>query len=260
MNSANLPVEVVYAADMTHEYFMAHYFEPRIPVLLKNACANWDFMRKWSIDYLIQTQGDAQCVITGDSRPARADTKSSLQEYFTVHCKNAMSTFTNTPFDSTTSSLPSFLIDIPLPNPFFSQEDITVFAFFHANGQDGTLPHVHNDAFNLLQKGVKKWVLFDAAPDSAPDGWEALKQCFREYPAGTHAKDWFVKEPNQLRQQGIAVYECWQEAGDIVFIPEYFSHAILNYSEVLGLVVQRSRLPQRAYQPHALTEALHPQI
>ena len=33
MNSANLPVEVVHAADMTHEYFMTHYFEPRVPVL-----------------------------------------------------------------------------------------------------------------------------------------------------------------------------------------------------------------------------------
>lgn len=241
------------AGDISRDFFIEHYFNPRIPVLLKGAASHWELMTKWSVEYLIETMGDHQCAVSQDSRPAHAKNKGSLRDYFSA--RSGVGTLTYTPFDQGEPQLPGFFRDIPLPNPYFSKEDIAGFAFFHADDNSGTLPHCHLDAFNILHKGVKRWALYDAAPDTAPQGWEMLKRCFREYPAGTHAKDWFAEGLVQLGQEGVAVHECRQEAGDIVFIPEYFSHAVLNLSEVQGLVVQRSRQPERQYQPMALEEA-----
>lgn len=246
--ASGLMIEAIPAKDMTHECFIDNYFNPRVPVLLKNACANWDFMHKWTQDYLVVEMGDFQCTIARDSRPAYSKEKCSLRDYFQQH--SHLSTMTFEPFNTDTQPLPRFLEDIPLPNAFFTREAIDAYFFFHANADGGSLPHCHMDAFNLLQYGTKHWVLYDADPETNPKGWEILKQCHEEYGAGTFSRDWFVDGPDQVRSAGIKLYEGEQEAGDIMFIPEHFSHAILNCSENQGLVVISKR-SGKAYQKQA---------
>ena len=51
-------------------------------------------------------------------------------------------------------------------------------------------------------------------------------------------KDWYTREFLQLPKRVEKVYTCTQNAGDIVYIPHQFSHAVLNKSEVIGLVVE----------------------
>jgi len=242
---SRLNIEEVPARDVTHEYFMENYFNPRTPVVLKHASSNWAFMQKWTQDYLTANLGDFKCTVVRDSRPSYAKEKCLLKEYFQNY--SHLSTMTFEPFDPENQRLPRFLEDIPLPNPFFSKNDIRAFFFFHANETGGSLPHCHMDAFNLLQKGTKRWVLYDADPDMAPKGWEVLKRCHEEYSAGTHSKDWFVEGPEEVRKEGVTVYECQQEAGDIVFVPEHFSHAVLNLSETQGMVIITER-PGKIYR------------
>ncbi|QLQ31732.1 MAG: hypothetical protein HZT40_09165 [Candidatus Thiothrix singaporensis] len=134
MNSAALemapilPVEVVDAVDMAHGHFMEHYFRPRVPVLLKDACANWDFMRKWTREYLVAEMGDFHCTVARDSRPSYSKEKCALTEYFQHY--SHLSTITFEPFDAEQQHLPRFLADIPLPNPFFARQDIGAYFFF----------------------------------------------------------------------------------------------------------------------------------
>ncbi|EIJ36864.1 cupin-like domain-containing protein [Thiothrix nivea] len=244
----SLPVEAVPAADMTHEHFMENYFKPRVPVLLKNACAHWDFMRKWTRDYLTGEMGDFQCTVARDSRPAYSKEKCSLREYFQQYAH--LSTMTFETFEPENQHLPRLLEDIPLPNPFFARTGINAYFFFHANADGGSLPHCHMDAFNLLQYGTKHWVMYDADPEVAPQGWEVLKQCHEDYGAGTFSRDWFAEGPEQVRRAGVATYECEQQAGDIVFIPEHFSHAILNLAENQGMVIITKR-PGKVYKKEA---------
>jgi len=256
MNPANplpetaawLKVEEVPAANMAHEFFMENYFNTRTPVLLKGASAHWELMRKWTRDYLSAEMGDFQCTVARDSRPAYSKEKCSLRNYFQNY--SHLSTMTFEPFKPKNQHLPKFLQDIPLPNPFFSRQTICAYFFFHANEKGGSLPHCHQDAFNLLQQGTKRWIMYDADPEIAPKGWQVLKHCHEKYAAGTHAKDWFMDGPDQVRKQGVTIYECEQQAGDIVFIPEYFSHAILNLSENQGMVIITER-PGKVYQKEA---------
>lgn len=237
--AACLSIEAIPAADMTHDFFMENYFNTRTPVVLKDACSNWEFMQKWTLDYLTTELGDYQCTVARDSRPAFSKETCSLKDYFQDY--SHLSTITFEPFDPENKDLPRFLEDIPLPNPFFSKNDISAYFFFHANEKGGSLPHCHMDAFNLLQKGTKRWVMYDADPEIAPHGWEILKKCHEEYAKGTHSKDWFIDGPNQARREGVTIYDGVQEIGDIVFIPEHFSHAVLNLSETQGMVIIAER-------------------
>ena len=238
-------IDEVPAKHMTHQFFMEHFFNTRTPVLLKNACLNWDFMHKWTKDYLSSEMGDFQCTIARDSRPSSSKEQCSLKKYFENYAH--LSTMTFESFDPDNEQLPRFLHDIPLPNPFFTQKDINAYFFFHANTGGGSLPHCHMDAFNLLQYGAKRWVMYDADPDIAPKGWETLKQCHLEYGPGTFSRDWFIDGPQQVCQSGINLYASEQQAGDIMFIPEHFAHTVLNLAENQGMVIITQR-PGKMYR------------
>ncbi len=98
---------------------------------------------------------------------------------------------------------------------------------------------MHGDAFNLLHSGTKEWVIYDADPDKAPRGYVMMQHYHRQYGPGSHVRDWFEKELPILREKISPVYHCIQEAGDIVYIPENFCHAVLNRAEVMGLAIER---------------------
>ena len=83
-------------------------------------------------------------------------------------------------------------------------------------------------------------MFYDASETDNPNGYDVLQASNKKYPSGTHAKDWFKKEAPKLPNKVDRVYRCTQEAGDIVFIPNGYCHAVLNSSEVMGIVFETS--------------------
>ena len=69
----------------------------------------------------------------------------------------------------------------------------------------------------------------------------SLGEWKKKYFIGTQAKDWFENELEGPCDRVETGYECVQEAGDIVYIPVAFSHAVVNLSDVMGLVIERHR-------------------
>lgn len=220
------------------------HFERREPALFRGAAHGWPLVTKWSRSYLSRALGDFQCKVVRDSRPAYATETCSLAEYF--ERLSHLSTLTFSP-TSAGERLPPFFDDVPLPNPFFARERITAGFLYHANADGGSLPHCHQDAYNILAQGRKRWVMYDADPDESPEGWALLRACHEEFGAGTFATDWFSRGIEHIEARGITVYQCVQEPGDVVYIPEHFSHAVLNDSEVLGLAILVDR-PGKDYQ------------
>jgi hypothetical protein len=214
--------------------FLSNYKIPRVPVLLKGAASKWPLMSKWDKDYIIDNMGGYVCKIIKDSRPAYSKEQTTLKFYFEK--LKDVSTLTLDPFVS--KKPPLFYKDINSSNSFFKTNDIQRFFFFHSVKDAGTLPHIHGDAFNILQSGIKEWVFFDASETNNPNGYKLLKDFNKKYTIGTHAKDWFKKEVPKLTSKLDKVYSCTQEAGDIVFIPNGYCHAVLNKSEVMGIVFE----------------------
>jgi hypothetical protein len=231
------PLPQIDAAELVAQGGMASLFDARTPALLRGMAAGWDLMRKWTPDYLSEQFGDFQCTLVHDSRPDLAQDTCSLAAYFGEHAHIDTMTIVNL----SKRDEWRFFGDIPLPNPCFSREQLSAFFFFHSHERSGSLPHCHEDAFNLLQRGQKRWLLYDADPEVSPEGHALLKECLRAFGKGSHVREWFADGLGPLRRAGIRVYEGVQSAGDVVYVPVRFAHAAINLSETLGLVAVVSR-------------------
>ena len=206
-------------------------------MLIKGGISDWPCMKKWNPQYISEEFGETVCTLVTDGRPAYSKTKTTLGKYFDDH--EGKSTLTLERFER--GNAPGFFNDIIFPSPYFSEDNVYRYFFFHSPKDGGTLPHMHRDAFNMLQSGKKRWVLHDANKATCPNGLAAMREYLDKYFIGTHARDWFANELEDLTQRVEKVYECVQEAGDIVFIPVAFSHVVVNLSEVMGLVIERNR-------------------
>ena len=233
-NKKSKMIEIDQFTKEDKDLFQSTYKDPRIPVLLKGAAKDWPLYNKWNKEYIKKNMGGYICKIIEDSRPAYAKEQTTLKFYFEQ--LNNVSTLTLDPFHP--KKPPLFYKDIKTPNPYFTTKEIKRFFFFHSNKDAGTLPHIHGNAFNILQQGIKQWVFYDASKIHNPNGYKALHDSNKKYPPGTHAKNWFKKELPKLPNKLDAVYCCTQEAGDIVFIPNQYCHAVLNKTEVMGIVFE----------------------
>ena len=50
--------------------------------------------------------------------------------------------------------------------------------------------------------------------------------------------DWFIRECPKLRSRRVQLWEFAQEAGDLVYIPAFFIHAVVNLEPVVGFTVE----------------------
>lgn len=87
--------------------------------------------------------------------------------------------------------------------------------FYQGRAGTGAPMHLHIDAWNCLVYGEKRWFLmppFQGVYSAMP-----IRQWIDElYPS-------------------MQVLECTQRAGDILYVPKYWSHAVLNTRESIGI-------------------------
>ena len=87
--------------------------------------------------------------------------------------------------------------------------------FYQGAAGTGAPMHLHTDAWNCLVYGEKRWFLippFQGAYSAMP-----IRQWVDElYPS-------------------MQVLECTQRAGDVLYVPKYWSHAVLNTRESIGI-------------------------
>ena len=229
-------IDEIHYSKIDKFFFLSNYFKPRKPLLIKEGADSWPLIKNWSKEYIIDNYGDYSCTVISDSRPAHSNLKTTLTDYFKNH--KGKSTLT-LDFDPMKSKF--FLKGLKFPNMYFSKKEIHRFFFYHSVKNAGTLPHVHRDAFNILRKGEKRWIMHDADQDISPVGFELLKESYVKYPPGSHAKDWFRNELNKVSRK-TDLFECYQTDKDIVYVPENFCHTVVNISdEVLGIVVETIR-------------------
>ena len=97
--------------------------------------------------------------------------------------------------------------------------------------------HAHADSVVALLYGVKRWFIFP--PDAAPrprwrdprgmESWAARRASGEGEPAAAGS------------ESGSELIECVQRAGELLYLPEGWHHATLNYGETLA-VAQQARV------------------
>ena len=108
----------------------------------------------------------------------------------------------------------SLLSDIPRLGYFSNLIEVHT-QFYQGVAGTGAPMHLHIDAWNCLVYGEKRWFLmppFQGAYSSMP------------------IQQWVDKLYPSMQ-----VIECTQRAGDILYVPKYWSHAVLNLKESIGI-------------------------
>ena len=113
-----------------------------------------------------------------------------------------------------------------------------VFELYLGPALSGAQPHVHGAAWNALLAGKKRWFLWPRVCASHGYG-----QHF-----GVSAFKWASTELPKLRGTPCAPIEFEQNAGEVVFVPHGWGHAVLNIEPVIGVA-------QRIGAPSDLTRA-----
>lgn len=49
---------------------------------------------------------------------------------------------------------------------------------------------------------------------------------------------WAGDGRTKMEADGVVVHECIQEQGDVLYIPEHWSHAVLNLAESVGIATE----------------------
>jgi len=211
------------------------------PTLLKSSVNKWGISH-WNENYIIKVAGNNPTNVTLYGRPVSKHILCTYKEFFNDYKSKGYYTFNKSKLGLSILNVgPKFIKDIIIPNEFKDYK-FTQHIFFAGNSGTGALPHNHNTAVNLLVYGKKKWILFDAS-DNNPQGKSLQQQYWNDYPYKntTTSSQWLEKEYNtslkKYKDSGGKVYEFIQESGDIVFIPNMWSHTVININECMGITL-----------------------
>jgi hypothetical protein len=140
------------------------------------------------------------------------------------------------------------LADIEIPRPFGGPKQALpnspwnhLFLSLGAS-RAGALFHAHAPAWNALIFGKKRWLLFDErliAERHAPLITALRKMAKPSLSNGITNADFLTTEyrsPEFQKWWSFHGYECIQEAGEMLYIPDRFYHAILNLGEAVAVI------------------------
>lgn len=217
------------------EEFVKCFEEPNKPVLLEGCIDNWDALRNWDRDYLVQLCGD-------DVKFSVGPVEMKLEDYFGYS-------------DQVREERPLYLFDPKfaekVPNlgseyevPAYFQEDL--FGVLGNERPDyrwiiigpagsGSSFHVDpnsTSAWNAVIKGSKKWVLFP--PDVIPPGVHPSPDG-SEVASPVSIIEWFMNFYGATKSWKKKPVECICKAGEVIFVPKGWWHLVINLEESIAI-------------------------
>jgi hypothetical protein len=204
------------------------------PMLFKHGMHAFPMIGNWTDDIIKRKFGTLPCTYSAHGRPVSGKHKSTYASF--MQRRNA-SFYTFTRRGAESKEFTPFLREISFPNPHFERPEVERHIVYAGGTGTAALPHIHGPAYNLLSAGSKRWIIFDA---NRRVGSELQALYYRRYPSGAQWKHWYKNEYERLvANQAVGqIWEFVQEAGDVVFVPDRFSHTVVNLDSVLGITVE----------------------
>ena len=244
-------VDVVSAAELSGALFVREYFLPLRPVLVRGLAA--PLARAWRRSVLLRAHGNltvnpagipyaASFGGAGEGGMALAD---FVGRHLVVGAEGAVPPYV---FQRVSPASALAAHSMLLAPPFLAQARLPLAGhngsialllptpdalspeFFLGPPGSGAPLHFHGDAVNFLAWGRKEWFL---QPPAAA-----------EYSTAA-AVDFVTHELPGLRAAGRAPLQCSQAAGDALYVPRGWGHAVLNLNTSVGWVVEFSHAMRR---------------
>lgn len=235
MSDLNLrPVEKI--GQISSKEFTEKYFNPHIPVVLKEFSKDWPALKKWNVDYFKQTYGE-NLVKTYSS-----DFKNPGKSYMGVARMIKFKDFLDKVLTSN-PNLKMFLYNIKKECPELAKDiikpslvkgfsDNFYFMFFGAKGNE---THLHIDidmghVFHTTFDGKKRFILF---PENESRHLYRHPFTVRSYADADHPD--FKTFPRMKEAKG---YEVILEPGETLFIPAGFWHQVFYEENSFALALR----------------------
>ena len=202
-------IDIVDGSTLSWESFVKDYASCLKPVLIRGGAYSQVLQKKWNRKRFIQNFHSLK-VDAGDIPYGRTLGRVSRTASIQQHYKSTKDyIFCQLQPDKHRS----LLGDIP-KHPLFDRFPSIQTQFYLGKAKMGAPMHMHIDAWNILVYGQKRWFIMPP---------------FQGYYSAQPIMEWFEAEYPKIH-----VLECMQEAGDILYIPKYWSHAVLNTRESIG--------------------------
>jgi tetratricopeptide (TPR) repeat protein len=232
---------------LSPEEFLTEYARKNRPVLLTGLLDDWPAWQAWTRAAFLQRHGDTPVQVRRSSdvtddnyQQGRQRPRMALRDYLDQVMGKAASgdrdplyLFGLNPFEGLERdyhSPPQFLG----PTFGFDEGQRQEKALFYIGpAYSGVSFHQHTAAWNALLFGYKRWFLLPPFHFYGPTtiAMHAWASTWRE-------------------RFGSSLYECVQQPGEVLFVPQYWYHAVLNVSDCVGIAVELG--PHRELLQHQL--------
>ena len=218
------------------------------PVLIKGLLDDWPGRTLWTRDALLQSAGHERVRVLNSHQVSSSEqqlgaanqSERSLHEFVTKD-------FTAPAHEQSGNA---YVFEKGLPNaikagfrhlPLFDSMEFFPKRlderergayFFVGNRGSGTGFHNHDHAYNALLFGKKRWFLLPPV-----SSYGALGSSLAELQRAKDAQKRGLKE-TKLDSVRSRLLECEQYAGEVMFVPSMWSHAIVNEEAVIGVAMQ----------------------
>jgi hypothetical protein len=230
---------------LSPEEFIAEYMLKNRPVLLSGILEDWPAWQRWTKSALLQRHGDTQVQVRRSSdvtddnyQEGRQRPGMRLRDYVDQVMGKGAAGDRDPLYLFGLQLLEGVESDYRHPPHFadraldFDEAQRHAKALFYVGpAYSGVTFHQHTAAWNALLFGYKRWFLLPP---------------FHFYGPTTIAMHEWAKV---LRESFAAdLHECVQRPGEVLFVPQYWYHAVLNVSDCVGIAVELGS-NQRLSQP-----------
>jgi len=223
----------VEAANMEAHRFLRDFLTLRRPVLVRDAAANSTARRSWTRRAFEEGFADGMGAIEVDVGPVPNPSRFgvdgkrvSISDYVRFMFNSSDSG------DGTSDVAPDYLAvgldpksvalkDVELAPQFLRDSFLQpgVPELLIGPSGSGTPLHAHGPSANTLLHGRKAWHLYPPAAMQA---------------SSTAAREWAVHDLHMLPSDAEPL-QCLQRPGDVMFVPEHWSHAVLNLEDTVAV-------------------------
>lgn len=216
--------EVDTVENISKETFLAQYYRPQRPVLIKGLAKSWEAYDKWNLDYIFEQAGEQEVGLY-DNKPADPN-KATDEPVTTMKMRDYIKLIKSQPSDLRiffyiiTDKLPELLKNFSYPDLGFKYFKRIPTLFF-GGSEARVLMHYDVDLGDLLHfqfEGKKRVLLF--APDQAPYLYKVPLSVHTVYNIDYENPD-YKRFPALAHAQG---YEIFMEHGDALFMPSGYWH------------------------------------
>ena len=225
------PFDVIDArSNLSAAQFLSRYVLLQKPVIIKGLGLECEAARSWNREGFIQRWGKLNVTVSAVPHAhsyGQSFSTMTLQAFAQQHMNGSVFTGAYVFDAGVLAAQPGLRSDCP-PPPLLQGARIVLSQFFMGDAATGSFPHFHGHALNLLIHGEKLWYLFP--PNEAHFNVKSIGRWVSDdFPA-------IAQRRRAAEDAGLA--QCTQHAGDAVYVPQYWGHAVLNTAPSVGVAYE----------------------